>query len=370
MSLIFTKRIKTGLINSNVMKKIIFGVQGEGMGHAIRSYIVIKSLQKKYKVKIFAGNRAYTFLSGHFSDVNEIESQNMIYKNNKVSLLGTIAHNVKKFKDYSKSYNDTRKIAKEFEPDLAISDYDPITLYVAKSLKIPLIALSNQKDITFRKAGFPITQLLSFFNTQVITLAFTWNATKHVVYSINPQKSTKKKLYTGNLIREEMLKQKARYGKHIFVYQTSSSNLKLIDALKEIDEQFIVYGFNEDKIDKNLTFRKFNNTIFYKDLCTSKALIVNGGLTTISEGVYLKKPILALPISGQFEQYFNAKVMEKNGFGMCAHRVDKDVLLRFLKNIGQYKKNLRDYKGLSNKEILATVDSAISDVLNNNKKQS
>ncbi|WP_263641100.1 glycosyltransferase family protein [Methanobrevibacter arboriphilus] len=57
-------------------------------------------------------------------------------------------------------------------------------------------------------------------------------------------------------------------------------------------KKFIVYGFNKEGIEGNLTFRKFNEDKIYEDMSNAKAVITNGGFTLISEAIYLKKTYL------------------------------------------------------------------------------
>ena len=50
----------------------------------------------------------------------------------------------------------------------------------------------------------------------------------------------------------------------------------------------------------------------------------------MSEAVYLRKPMLALPLAGQFEQEMNARYLERLGFGTAASALDETALERFL----------------------------------------
>jgi len=55
------------------MAKILYGVCGEGLGHAIRSEILINYLKNKnYEIRIVAGGKAYNYLSDEFPFVEEI----------------------------------------------------------------------------------------------------------------------------------------------------------------------------------------------------------------------------------------------------------------------------------------------------------
>ena len=342
------------------MARIIFGVQGEGLGHAMRSAILISHLQKNHQVKVFAGNRAYDYLSGKFKDVNEIESQNILYKNNKAVVLGTILLNIKKGKKFVVSYNKIRKAIKDFNPDVIISDFELLTHLAARSCNAKHISIDNQNDLTYKKTKPKADELVSFMNARNITRFFSSGADIYLIYSLRPGRDSKNRKYLGNLIKDKVRAEKPRYGNHVFVYQTSDSHGDLLKIFKKIDEKFIIYGFNKKSKDKNLVFRKFNDTIYHKDFSQAKALIVGGGLTTITEAIYMKKPILSIPIKGQFEQTYNARTIEELGFGKYLKDVTKEDIEEFLVNLTMYRKNLRKYKGMSNEQIFKKIDSILS----------
>ena len=49
-------------------------------------------------------------------------------------------------------------------------------------------------------------------------------------------------------------------------------------------------------------------------------MVAGGGFSLLSEAVYLGKPVLAVPLRGQFEQMMNARYLDRKGYGMCAPR--------------------------------------------------
>ena len=51
---------------------ILYGLNGEGMGHALRSKVVIEELQKEHKVKVITADRAYSFLRKFFIDYAKV----------------------------------------------------------------------------------------------------------------------------------------------------------------------------------------------------------------------------------------------------------------------------------------------------------
>ena len=132
-----------------------------------------------------------------------------------------------------------------------------------------------------------------------------------------------------------------------------------MEELKKLDEKFIVYGFNKDETDKNLTYRAFNEDQIYEDMRTAKAIIVNGGFTMISEAIYLKKPIYSTPAHKNFEQILNGFYVEKLGYGEYHEDLDVKKIEKFLDNLPKYQENLNKVEKWDNTEILKDLELSI-----------
>ena len=75
--------------------RILYGVVGEGMGHATRSKVVCEHLVAAgHEVKIVVSNRAHVFLSKAFPDVVEIKGLTIRYVDNRMDRAGTLARNI------------------------------------------------------------------------------------------------------------------------------------------------------------------------------------------------------------------------------------------------------------------------------------
>ena len=108
-----------------------------------------------------------------------------------------------------------------------------------------------------------------------------------------------------------------------------------------------------------MTYRKFNEDKFFGDLGSCKAVIANGGFTLISEAIYLKKPVLSVPVKGQFEQILNAIYLERLGYGEFHEQLSIEVLENFLKDLKKYDEALKTYNQDGNKSILGEIDRQI-----------
>ena len=56
----------------------------------------------------------------------------------------------------------------------------------------------------------------------------------------------------------------------------------------------------------NVELRDFDETRFAADLRSARAVIANGGFTTLAEAIRLGKPVLSIPVRHQGEQELNA----------------------------------------------------------------
>ncbi len=68
--------------------------------------------------------------------------------------------------------------------------------------------------------------------------------------------------------------------------------------------------------------------------------MANGGFTLISESIYLKKPVLSIPVKGQFEQILNAIYLERLGYGEFHEELEKDSVIHFLSKLDSYNDSL------------------------------
>src|SRR3954471_15903979 len=74
--------------------RILYGVVGEGMGHATRSRVLLEELTKEHEVHIVVSGRARDYLSKRFQNVHGIWGYTLAYEGNSVSKWQTLLQNV------------------------------------------------------------------------------------------------------------------------------------------------------------------------------------------------------------------------------------------------------------------------------------
>ena len=162
------------------------------------------------------------------------------------------------------------------------------------------------------------------------------------------------------ILRESVIEAKTSVGDYILVYATQEYDT-LIEYLKTYKrENFIVYGFNTDKIEGPLTFKSFSREGFLDDLAGCKAVIATAGFTLMTESFYLRKPFLALPMKGQFEQVLNGLMLDEVKYGKCALDLERDNISAFLYDIPEYTDNLKSYEHKDNSAITDMLDRILA----------
>nr|WP_255590763.1 MJ1255/VC2487 family glycosyltransferase [Methanobacterium spitsbergense] len=348
--------------NFSSKPRIIYAACGEGMGHAIRTSVVLKHLKQENDVVVFASSRAFEYLSGKFDNVYEIYGFNTVYEDNAVNDKKTF---IKAMKNLPRDVKDNIKllynIANEFKPELIISDFEFYSNILSKIIRVPMISIDNMHVITHCKIDVPRKYSRDKLKAEGVVRSFIMLPQKYLITSyFYPEiKNPDKVSIFPPILRNEILNLESLKEDHVLVYQTSTSNSKLIEVLKKVDENFIIYGFDCEKVDENLIFREFNEDQFFKDLGTCKAVLANGGFTLISESIYLKKPVLSIPVKGQFEQILNAIYLERLGYGEFHEELELDVVEQFLNKLDTYSESLKSYKQDGNKAILKELDHLI-----------
>lgn len=344
-------------IKKNREKKVIFYcICGEGMGHAIRSSVILERIKEKYDVYIFSSDRAYNYLNSKFDNVYEIGGFNTVYINNKVNNLKTLSNALKRNPTNMKiGYETLYKKARELRPDAIVTDFEIYATMVSKLLDIPLISLDNIHMITQTKIHYPASKRMEMLKAKGVIKTYVVKPKVHILTSFfyPPVRAKKNAVIYPPVIREDILKLKPSNGDHIIVYQTSKESGKLVRKLKALkNENFIVYGFNVNKTDGNLTYKEFNEDVFYEDLASAKAVICNGGFTFISEAISLKKPIYSVPAIGNFEQTLNGYYVQRLGYGEYHEVMNATRVKSFLEKLPKYEKKLSKVKKTDNEGII------------------
>jgi uncharacterized protein (TIGR00661 family) len=347
---------------------ILYGVPGEGMGHATRSKVIIDFLLKEHNVQVVSSARAYQFLSKSFPGrVHEIKGLHFAYKNAQVSKLGTFMLNLKSAPaNLLHNFSKYLHVDRNFKPDVVISDFESFTNFFAKHHRIPLLSIDNMQVMDRCKLdiGIPAGEKKNYLLAKTIVKGKVPGCEQYFITSFFDAEIRKKNTtLVPSIVRDAIINASTSKGNHILVYQTSNSLAGITKILQQLpDLQFYVYGFNKDERDKNVIFKSFSEQGFVNDLASAQAVIANGGFSFLSEAVYLKKPVYSFPLKNQFEQFMNAAYIEKMGYGRHFAELHPDSLKAFLYDLNLFSANLSKYKQDGNHVLFKMLTDALKEL--------
>ena len=347
--------------------RILYGVVGEGMGHAIRSRVVLDHLVSEgHQVHIVASQRAVDFLRRHFGEdsVSRIHGLHIVTEENRVRRGKTLWENVRDGAEalpgQIKAYFE---LIERFEPEAVVSDFESWTYLFGKAHRLPVFSVDNMQIINRCKHEKAVTEKKSF-DFSVAKLAVKMKLPRAYHYLVTsfffPKVRKKRTSLVPPILRPEILAARREPGDHVLVYQTAAQNEELVPMLKTLPYRFRVYGMGREGSEGNVTLCAFSETGFVDDLRTARAVIAGGGFSLMSEAVSLHVPMMSIPIEKQYEQELNARYLKYLGYGTWARTLDRDRVERFLSHSADHAHALESYVRRDNSMLFSCVDELIT----------
>jgi uncharacterized protein (TIGR00661 family) len=351
--------------------KILYGVVGEGMGHATRSAVIIRHLlAAQHQVEVVVSGRAHGYLTRVFPSlaIREISGLNIKYKDNAVKKRRTFWDFVKKLPAFADNFEEFVRIGENFRPEVVISDFESFAYYFAKRYDLPVISIDNMQIINrCEHHGIDIPEDLqgSFKLSKAIVKSKLPRCDHYLVttFFFPPVRKKRTSLHPP-ILRDAILDAAPTTGDHVLVYQTSETFTSLVPTLRRLPGRFLVYGLRRNEDLGNVTLKDFSEDGFVADLASARAVIAGGGFSLMGEAVQLGKPLFSVPIEGQFEQTLNALYLDRLGYGEYHRDLDERALAAFLYKTPHYAERLRNYPYRTdrNRSILNKLDGLLEEI--------
>lgn len=346
--------------------KILYGVVGEGMGHAMRSRVILEHLvSQEHDVEIMASGRAVDFLAKRFEGVNRIHGLHMIYEENRVKPMKTLVSNaLTGATGVPQNINAYFDLLTSFRPQAVVSDFESWTYLYAQTHRLPILSIDNMQIINRCKIPDEVIEghAVEFQLTKAfIKSKLPWCDEYFITTFFHPEVRKKRTRLFPPILRPEILNANRRKGDHLLVYTTGEGNEAFAKALRDTRLECRIYGMRRnlksEVVEDNLRFQPFSEDKFIDDLASSRAVIAGGGFTLMGEAVYLHKPMLAIPLARQFEQVLNARYLQLEGYGRYARSLDDaKTVLEFVEAIPECEAKLASYAQDGNNKVLRALD--------------
>jgi uncharacterized protein (TIGR00661 family) len=342
------------------MANIHYGVNGEGAGHSTRAREVLSHLVAQgHNVHVASFDRGSRNLGQQF-DVTEIYGFRFAYVNNRVRYKRTIAKNLITIPQAARSLARLKDLVDEWKIDLVITDFEPLSCHVGHKKGLPVISIDNQHLLTNAAVSYPRQFRRDAAAAKLVTRMMTPHADAYLVISFFTAPVKKRDTFLfPPLLRQEILDATTIQTEHVLVYVTSPAPA-LAKLLSSVRGRFIAYGFGREGREGNILYKKPSLDGFFNDLISAQAIVANSGFSLVTEALHLGKPYLAVPVSHQFEQIFNAYWLDKMGYGAYWEDLNKERVESFLYNLPQYREKLAGYPRQGNQALLQKVDALIA----------
>ena len=345
--------------------KLLYGVCGEGMGHAIRSAVVAEHLLARgHQVHfVSSAGKARDYLASRWpGQMTTTVGLNMSMRGNSVQPMTTLASNL--FRQLAGSFHHIAAAIDVPKADAVISDFDAWTANYAGFARLPLVALDNihflsrcthpqaviASDRTAAALMYPIVR-----NT--VTGAGRYMVTTFVGAPVSQPNTT---LHLP-IIRPQVLAAPRVDGNHVVAYfNDKADHGAIMRALQGVPVRFHLYGtgVGAEQTHGNVTLKPSSDGLV-SDLASSRAVIGGAGFTLMTEAIYLGKPMLAVPFEGQFEQILNANYLQLAGFGERAAGLTPQTVSGFLSRGDQYRHRLAGLRHDGNAELFQSLERAL-----------
>jgi uncharacterized protein (TIGR00661 family) len=309
------------------VKRIFYGVNGEGLGHVARTLAVVDALPD-CEVHIFTFGKALKFLQDmEYPFVHEIEGMMFKYTGKHVSYIksGVMASRFFKSKmKHNVAY--IQEMAKSLSPALYIADFEPSVPRAAEEGKS--VTIDNQHRFVYCDLYELPWHLRAY--SSIVSL-WTKNLVPnpdHVIVSTFHYDRIKKTYnnvhLVEGLVRKSVEENPVSNDGHIVIYLRRSVNDAILKAIRPIQREFHIYGASDTRFTKkclaqdNFWFHPLSPR-FVEDVASCDRIIATAGHQLLTEARFFGKSMLAVPEPMQYEQYINAYYAEVAGFAERCH---------------------------------------------------
>lgn len=282
--------------------KILYAIQTTGNGHISRAQHLLPKFKKRVRVDAIVSGPKIEIPLGN-KIIKHYKGVTFYYaKNGKINWLKTL------FKNNILQFFIDVLSAPVGNYDLVINDFEPVTAWACYIRGIKCIGLSNQFSLQTKKIPKPknragkTIKMMHYFAPVDNGYGFHYKKyNKHIYYPI---------------IREKVQQLRPKKGGNFLVYLPSYDHLFISEVLEKIgDYHWIIFNnsVKRKKRYKNISLCPINEDEFLMELERAKGVICTSGFTLTSEALYLKKPLLSIPLKGQIEQQYNAAALKDMG---------------------------------------------------------
>lgn len=282
--------------------KVLYAVQTTGNGHISRAKEIIPYLNRRFQYDVMLSGpenhldlghpvkHHFKGLTLHYDKSGAIHWRKTLLKNN-----------------FFQFIRDVFSLRVQ-EYDLVITDFEPVSAWACKLRGVLSFGLSNQISLWQKKVPKPKKQFR-------VSLKYLKKfAPTDLEYGFHYQKFNKRIFFP--IIRTKLRELNVSKGGGIVVYlpvYDLNNITEVLSLFPEVKWNVFTKEIKEETIQGSIHIHPINEEHFLDVLAQCDGVITNAGFATTSEALYLRKPLLTIPMRGHIEQSYNAFALKKMG---------------------------------------------------------
>jgi uncharacterized protein (TIGR00661 family) len=198
--------------------------------------------------------------------------------------------------------------------DLIINDFEPVSAWACRRQKLPSVSLSHQCSFVSPKTPRPdrwnyAEWLFKYYSPTTHHIGFHFERYDDFIHT--------------PVIRSEIRGLQPTNEGHYTVYLPAYDDKILVKYLSQTKVPWQIFSKRQKKnyVEGNVRIFPVSNEGFNKSMASCEGLLTGGGFEGPAEAMYLQKKILAIPMTGQYEQQCNALAASRLGVPVV-HAID------------------------------------------------
>jgi uncharacterized protein (TIGR00661 family) len=333
--------------------KIFYGICGEGLGHSGRSIALVERLTALgHRITIFTFADALAALAKAGYLPHRIAGlQFGVTASGGVSTVGTAGNFCRYLHTRRESLDMIRQLALAEQPDLCITDFEPLVALAAESLGVPCVSVDNQHRFC-EPLGRGFSLRLQVYSRLAGQFVRRWikRPRQSIVAVFHQCPPSPHYQRVEALVRDRIARLEPTGGDHLLLYAKGPLGRRMLEVASTVRARFIAYGangagapniaFKPTDYDHtvvrgspdpapnvarsgdrpqlraaNIAFKPTDYDQFAADLASCRGVLCSAGQQLISEAHYFGKPLLVVPMPGQHEQEINARFARQEAIG-------------------------------------------------------
>jgi len=320
-------------------------------------------------VGVVVGSPGYRPLPEFFTSAFPVEVRSLpspgfvVRSHRSLSLSATLGRAVLGLGSTRESVRALHRICRDQRPDLIINFFEPLTglAQLLGPLPAPVVSIAHQ--FMFEHPAYQWPNGLG-----VHRLGLKWfvglvgYGSWKLALSLAPEPDLERqRLVVGPpLLRETLFEQRPRDDGYYLVYLLNHGYADEIREWQSRHPEVALHCFydrpgapEEERTAPGLTFHRLDGEKFLRLMAGCRAVVCTAGFESVSEALWLGKPLFLVPVENHVEQALNALEAERLGLGIA----DKSFALDRLTELP------REVPGTPFRQWVATADACLTRVI-------